>query len=241
MIKHGLAIPAGEGSSISNREEATVETVTVEPVVVRPWYVNGKGGYDLVVTSPEATVKDYLRALEKVESFKLYKVFRPEGDCRGCPHCCRDRLPLTLADVFLLREGIKNLTGRDISVREVITGYCRVRKLGPVWDITLKTDAEGYCIFLTPGNNLCRLYPYRPLVCRTYYCCPATYRSLALRSAIVNRGQDELGFYWERRKLKSPASYLRDMCSPSLWEVLTGRKVSCVSPSSPMTERRKSW
>ncbi|SMB98158.1 Putative zinc-or iron-chelating domain-containing protein [Thermanaeromonas toyohensis ToBE] len=212
----------------------------MEPIVVRPWYVNGKGGYDLAVASPEATVEDYLQALKKVEGFELYRAFRPGGSCYGCPHCCRDRLPLTLADVFLLRQGLKALTGRDMPLREVLSKYCQVRKIGPAWDITLSTDAEGYCIFLTPGSHLCRLYPYRPLVCRTYYCCPATYRSLALRSAIVNRGQDELGFYWERGKLRLPSLYLRDICSPALWKKLTRRKASCVSPLSPMTVRRRS-
>lgn len=194
----------------------------MEPVQVRPWYVNGKGGYDLVVTSTLATVEDYLLAVGRVKNFNIYRSFKAGGgNCRGCSHCCKDRLPLTLRDLISLREGLKALTGKHLTLKEVIANYCRVQKIGRALDITLRTDGEGYCIFLSPESNLCRLYPYRPFVCRTFYCCPATRRALHLRSSIVNWGEDELAYYWLKQKLRVPRVYLKDICSPSLWRELT--------------------
>ncbi|MGI9952937.1 YkgJ family cysteine cluster protein [Moorellaceae bacterium AZ2] len=196
----------------------------MEPVEVRPWYVNGKGGYDLIITSPLATVDDYVRAISGVENLNIYKYFRPGGgDCRGCPHCCGGRLPVTLRDVLLLREGVRALTGKRINLRDFIINYCKVREIGPALDITLRTDGEGYCIFLSPDDNSCRLYRYRPLVCRTFYCCPATRRARELRSVVINYGEDELAYFWSRRKLPVPRVYLKDICSPTLWKALTGR------------------
>ncbi|MGB9661053.1 MAG: YkgJ family cysteine cluster protein [Moorellaceae bacterium] len=192
------------------------------PVQVRPWYVNGKGGYDVIVTSDEATLNDYLLALEQVESFNIYRSFRAGGrSCQGCSGCCRDRLPLTLRDVINLREGLQALTGKSMALKDIIADYCRIQKMGRALDITLRTDGEGYCLFLSPENNLCRIYAYRPLVCRTYYCCPATRRALELRSSVVNRGEDELAYYWSTGKLKFPQIYLKHICSPLLWEKLT--------------------
>ena len=194
----------------------------MNPVQVRSCYFNGKGGYDVIVLSSRATIDDYILALDQVKNFNIYRAFRADGDnCLGCSHCCRDRLPVTLRDLISLREGLQTLTGKLLELSEIVTNYCRVQQIGPTLDITLRTDAEGYCIFLSPENNLCRLYLYRPLVCRTFYCCPATRRALNLRSSIVNWGEDELVYYWRRQKLKVPRIYLKDVCSPSLWKELT--------------------
>jgi hypothetical protein len=74
--------------------------------------------------------------------------------------------------------------------------YTTVRVSGPVVDITLRLLADGYCAFLERKNRTCRVYQVRPFVCRTYRCCPATPRALALREAVVNKGEDELVRRW---------------------------------------------
>ncbi|HBT46404.1 MAG TPA: hypothetical protein DEA73_00765 [Peptococcaceae bacterium] len=193
-------------------------------IEVRPWRVNGKVGYDLVVTSPLATIGDYVRAMGRIENLDIYRSYRSgRGDCRGCPHCCGGRLPLTLRDALGLRDGLQILTGKQLKLRDFITEYCTVQTMGPTLDITLRTDGEGYCIFLSPADHLCRLYPYRPLICRTFYCCPATRRALKLRSAVVNAGEDELVYFWQTGKLPVPRTYLKSLCSPALWQALRGR------------------
>ncbi|GFN23566.1 YkgJ family cysteine cluster protein [Thermanaeromonas sp. C210] len=196
----------------------------METIEVRPWRVNGKGGYDLVITSPLATVDDYIRAMGRVEELDIYRSYRSgRGDCQSCPHCCGGRLPLTLRDVLVLRDGLQALTGKLVNLRDLIANYCTVQKMGPALDITLRTDGEGYCIFLSPTDNSCRLYRYRPLVCRTFYCCPATRRAGELRSAVINGGEDELVYFWQTGKLPVPRIYLRNLCSPALWKALRGR------------------
>jgi len=67
---------------------------------------------------------------------------------------------------------------------------------GPVVDIVLKRDEDGRCIFLDRQTKLCRVYRARPFVCRTFICSPAARRALALREAVVNKGEDELVRLW---------------------------------------------
>ncbi|MDN5347778.1 MAG: hypothetical protein PWP65_1342 [Clostridia bacterium] len=183
-------------------------------VEVRLWQVNGRTGYDLLVRDPEASVADYLQALESLPGDKIYRPYNPGGSCLGCDCCCGGRLPLTSIDLFTLRAGIQFLTGRKLTPEEVLDKYCQVAQQGRALDITLRLDAEGYCIFLDPGTRRCRLYAYRPLVCRSFYCCPVTRRAARLRERIVNAGEDELVRLW--LKLKPREAHRRKL-RPSDW------------------------
>jgi len=158
-------------------------------VKIRPYLTKNGWGFDVEIFSREATVADYLEALENVNKhFSL--------PCEGCGECCRGRLPLTLIDIFLLQEGLKGLTGKDFTLEDILERYCQVKVWRGAVDILLRTDAEGYCLFLYPSHRRCLLYPYRPLVCRTYYCLPQTRRARLLREQIINKGEDELVRVW---------------------------------------------
>ena len=120
---------------------------------------------------------------------------------------------------------------------EILKEYCQVQVKGRAVDINLRTDAAGYCLFLEPGQNHCRIYRHRPLICRTFFCAPATRPSRLLREKIVNVGEDELVRYWLAREAKWPPSVhpadwqptpfararsyedipLKDLCPAGLW------------------------
>lgn len=209
------------------------------PVQVRYWRVNGRQGYDLRIFSPKASVADYIAAVEGLDRSLLYRPYT-DGDCLGCDHCCGGRLPLTSIDLLALREGLQELTGKRLPLPELLAKYCHVRIQGRAIDITLRTDGEGYCIFLEPHYRQCRIYKYRPLICRTYFCCPLTRRARILREIIVNRGEDELVRLWLLFQHKVPAGVQRDdwpptpfsgcntydeiplklLCPPALWRQL---------------------
>lgn len=176
------------------------------PVRVRSWRVNDKYGYDLRILSPGATVADYITAIEGLEPVRLYRPYNPEGSCLGCDHCCGGRLPLTMIDLFELQQGLKELTGRALPLPEVLKSYCQIEVAGRVVDITLRTDAEGYCLLLDPQQRRCRIYSHRPLICRTYFCAPLTWPARLLRERIVNVGEDELVRYWLAQQGELPPS-----------------------------------
>ncbi|KYH33121.1 YkgJ family cysteine cluster protein [Neomoorella mulderi] len=184
------------------------------PVQVRYWQVNGKQGYDLRVLSPEASIADYITAVEGLDPSLLYRPYT-NGDCLGCDHCCGGRLPLTSIDLHVLQQGLEELTGKRFSLPEMLEEYCQVQVKGRAVDITLRTDAEGYCIFLEPYRRRCRLYKYRPLICRTYFCCPLTRRARVLRETLVNRGEDELVRYWLSWQPAVPAGVRRHDWPPT--------------------------
>lgn len=77
-------------------------------------------------------------------------------------------------------------------VVEVVRRWGWVTVWGRAVDITLRCSEAGTCSLLDTTRGLCRHYDLRPLVCRTYFCCPTTRRAALARQAIVNRGQDEL-------------------------------------------------
>ncbi|WP_338823069.1 hypothetical protein MHOCP_13290 [Moorella humiferrea] len=209
------------------------------PVQVRYWRVNGRQGYDLRIVSPKASVADYIAAVEGLDRSLLYRPYT-DGDCLGCDHCCGGRLPLTSIDLLILQKGLYELTDKKLSLPQLLTKYCRVRVQGRAVDITLRTDGEGYCIFLEPNLRRCRIYKYRPLICRTYFCCPLTRRAGDLRETIVNRGEDELVRFWlslqnvipagVRRHDWGPTPFtgcgdfaevsLQSLCPPELWRQL---------------------
>ncbi|MBC7347935.1 MAG: YkgJ family cysteine cluster protein [Clostridia bacterium] len=176
-------------------------------VLVRRWPPGG-GGYDVVIVDAEATVADYLRALEPLAGDQgLRRARNPGGTCYACPRCCAERIPLTSIDVRELAAATAAGEGRGHAGRpdalaqaggearlllEVVRRYAWVSVMGRAVDVSLRRGEDGACLLLDAGRGLCRYYASRPLVCRTYFCCPASRRARILRERIVNQGQDEL-------------------------------------------------
>jgi Fe-S-cluster containining protein len=216
-------------------------------IVVRK--IKGKTGYDVAVRDPAASVEDYLTALDHaIMKAPLYRA-RTSGrtSCYGCDRCCAERLPLTWIDYLNLRAAVHPKADPEA----FLAAYGHVLVDGPVADITLAAAADGRCCFLDPDRRACRVYPARPLTCRTFVCSPSTGRARRLRSILVNRGEDELVRQWllaARRRGGPPiihegyrprpqlenwpptpfagrASYLeiplKTICSPGLWRDLT--------------------
>ncbi|MDI6631616.1 MAG: YkgJ family cysteine cluster protein [Bacillota bacterium] len=170
-------------------------------------------GYDVVVRQKGATVQDYLDALNHAfHTFVLTRTRRPErADCWGCDRCCAERAPLTIIDCLVLSVATETRTLPDFLSR-----YTSVVVTGPVVDITLHRLEDGFCIFLDRKDRTCCVYPARPFVCQTFFCCPATSRALALREAIVNQGEDELVRRW--LKTRRTVHYAENPCvNPRDW------------------------
>jgi len=150
-------------------------------------------GYDVIIRRKTATVQDYLDALNYgFQTLALTRMRRPERpDCLGCDRCCAERAPLMLIDCLLL-----SLATETRTLEGFLSRYAAVGVTGPVVDITLRRLEDGYCIFLDRSERTCFVYPARPFVCQTFFCCPATPRALALREAVVNQGEDELVRRW---------------------------------------------
>ncbi len=214
--------------------------------------IKGQAGYDVAVRRPDATVEDYLTALDRaIAGAGLYRGRAPgRNSCRGCDRCCAERLPLTWIDYLNLRAAV----APDTDLETFLATYGHVLVDGPAVDITLAADAEGRCCFLEPVYGTCRVYPARPLTCRTFICCPSTPRSRRLRAVLVNRGEDELVRQWllvARNRGKPPLIHegyrprprltdwpptpfagrtayrevpLKAVCPPDLWRQLTDGK-----------------
>ena len=154
----------------------------------------GQKGYDVQVLSPEATVQDYLDGLNRlIEEGDLARLRCQVKVCAGCDRCCAERIPLTNIDILRLREA------RDVggnSLYEVLNRCAEIEVEAPWVDITLAREGSGVCLFLNKENKRCKIYAHRPLVCQTFVCSPATKRAQALRSTVVNTGEDELVRLW---------------------------------------------
>ena len=140
-------------------------------------------GHDIRILSDGASVADVIRALASFAQERL-------SDCRGCDGCCYERAPLTAPDIAalftLLPAGPYPAQAVCLAFADI---YCD--KNGIV-DITLRRDEEGACLFLQKDNKTCQSWQARPFVCRSHFCLPRSARLEALRSAIANRGEDEL-------------------------------------------------
>jgi len=195
------------------------------------------------VTGAGATVGDYLAALEGVPALTGWSA----DSCRACCRCCRGRIPLTVMDL----KPLCRATDADRGVKALpafLGRYGWVAVQGRAVDVTLRTDEDGYCVFLDRSRGLCRVYAARPVVCRTYFCVTVGPVARKLRAALVNAGMDELVRRWltaalalrtppviheaEEPSLRladwSPTAfsgrrdpqqvYLRELVSPALWD-----------------------
>lgn len=163
--------------------------------------INGRTGYDLCVLNEEATVQDYLDAVNGYIAAHC-------PPCDGCTGCCRERVPLTAQDVAVyLRDGEirRSLsTGRPGKfsgpvlppLLDFLKRFGHVYVDGAVVDIGLAHAHGGACIFLDLQRKCCTRYSLRPLVCQTFICRPASRRADELRGRLVNAGMDELVRRW---------------------------------------------
>lgn len=172
-------------------------------------FENGGPGYRAVLTgeegSGEVSVQDYLDALN--DAIIALDLFRARGtenrECKGCDTCCGERMPLTAIDLInlakspIIREIFKEKggSGEEILIK-MIKRFCHIYVSGRAVDITLRLGADGKCPFLNRQSGTCSLYDFRPFVCQTYICCPASQEALELREAVVNAGEDELVRIW---------------------------------------------
>jgi len=140
-------------------------------------------GYDLEICDQDATVGDYMAALDDFAAAHL-------ADCRGCDACCWERAPLTSVDIGPLSTLLPPSPYPAHAVVEAFaTLFISKDKVG---DIYLKRGHDNACIFLDKKAKRCLDHQERPFVCRTHFCLPKTRRAQALRGAIVNMGENEL-------------------------------------------------
>jgi Fe-S-cluster containining protein len=116
----------------------------------------------------------------------------------GCSACCHGPFDITAADVLLLREGIGTLdevARRDVQARAE-TLLEKMRRLAPAWgppwdladlgedqfDAMVESLADEPCPLLDETGR-CRLYPFRPLVCRLMGLPMMTASGVALENA----------------------------------------------------------
>lgn len=168
-------------------------------------YEGGALGYDISFFEEDVTVQDYLDALNTaLLNMKLSRSRQDGACCRGCGLCCGgQRIPLTIIDLKVLAESppVKKMF-QDSGLRpeEVLAGmirrFCYVYVDGRSVDITLRLDENNKCPFLDKDTKTCSVYDFRPFVCQTYICCPASHEALELREAVVNAGEDELVRRW---------------------------------------------
>ena len=144
-------------------------------------FEDGIFGYDVQITAEDATVGDYLTALENFQ-------VRTLANCKGCDGCCHERAPLTLADFYYSEYYQKG--GRKITAWLAETADLQF--FGAAADLTLQRTADGACHLLDTTHKCCAKHQFRTFTCRSHCCLPKSERAEALRAAIINAGEDEL-------------------------------------------------
>lgn len=152
-------------------------------------FAPGQYGYDLELENDSVTLGEYVAALDTFQAETMV-------DCRGCDACCYERIPLTIADFALARPLVAEQlqkTEAEVTLTDWLTAMAEVRLLenGAI-DIILKRQTDYGCQFLNRDKQECAVHPFRPLVCRTHCCLPKSEEAIALRSDIINAGEDEL-------------------------------------------------
>lgn len=133
--------------------------------------------YDVQVLAEDATVGEYMDALDAFQAETL-------ADCYGCDGCCHERVPLTWADYFL--------AGQPGTPAEWLQAVGALDFWGEAVDLTLARKENGACHLLDEEAKCCTRHQVRTFTCRTHCCLPKTDRAEALRAAVINAGEDEL-------------------------------------------------
>lgn len=141
-----------------------------------------------------ASLQPYRRFIEEVDALcnRLVSIHRPHLSCRkGCCACCTD-ISVLAVEAYSIFRGV-GTSLRGIPESEVISLGTEEELLQsePSRDSPKDSprDSPG-CVFLD-SSGACRIYPYRPLICRTH--------GLPLLYPILE--YDELG---RERKTKEP-------------------------------------
>ncbi|MZP28257.1 hypothetical protein GTO91_00780 [Heliobacterium undosum] len=175
-------------------------------VVLEPRHFPDGFGYDVTACHPGATVGDYLEAVEAFFSNSAWTGLRQGRDftgwdtCEGCPNCCRERIPLTIGDAIRLALSLPGAAERARAagalaaedLLQAIDAFGEIHTQGRMMDITLRRTESGWCGLFDHDKQRCLRHAFRPLVCRTYFCCPVSHRAEKLRQRILNAGEDEL-------------------------------------------------
>ncbi len=114
-------------------------------------------------------------------------------ECAGCGRCCAGPEE---GHVWLTKDQTSEIAQYlNISEDQMLSQY--VRKIGRRFSLVERQDNKD-CIFLTIGTNgrkQCRIYPVRPIQCRTWPFWPNNLRSseawalAGLRCDGINRGR----------------------------------------------------
>jgi Fe-S-cluster containining protein len=135
--------------------------------------------YDVTVNDENATIGDYINMLDVFLEEKV-------APCIGCDLCCKQRIPLTLPDLYTYAGKKKEDIEAFLKEKAVI------KKSGSVYDVQLAQRNDGSCIYLDQKNQRCLDHSQRSLVCHTYICLPQTERARNLREELINNGEDAL-------------------------------------------------
>lgn len=142
----------------------------------------GLFGYDLQVLDQNATVGDYLDAVENFQAQTM-------ADCYGCDGCCHERVPLMLCD-FYFSEYYES--GGSSLGEWLCQTKARLEFFGEAVDLQLSRRKNGSCAWLNEQDKCCAAHKYRTFACRSHCCLPKSERAEALRAVIINSGEDEL-------------------------------------------------
>lgn len=149
------------------------------PLTIKMIPVDDGFAYDITVMDENATVGDYMEILDQFLEEKV-------APCLGCDLCCKQRIPLTLPDLYAYAGHAQN------ELTTFLQEKTKISKNGQVYDIKLAQRADDSCVFLDTGNQRCLDHLHRSLVCHTYICLPQTERARNLREELINKGEDAL-------------------------------------------------
>ncbi len=172
-------------------------------------------GYDLEILNENATIQDYLDALNLFQEKHV-------AECKGCDGCCWERIPLTSLDImnYIRDPQIMSCLSSDPGlVSPFIHTYCHVWGQGPVMDITLKRFKNEACIFLDSEQKICRYHFVRSFVCQTFICLPHSERAGQLRDTLLNIGEDDLVHRYLQeadKKGEAPVIDVNNQAAPQL-------------------------
>lgn len=84
----------------------------------------------------------------------LIKNFTCNGKCSNCGECCSDVLPVSKGEIKI----IKNY---------MIANKIKEAKHG---NFLTKIDLDLTCPFRDNDKKICRIYPVRPMICKSFIC-----------------------------------------------------------------------
>lgn len=183
-------------------------------VIAKLIAIDGKYGYQIIIKSKDASVEDYLQAINTfIDQNKYFRTRNDVENCEGCKFCCNERIPITNIDIIKMKDhSIITYEG----LKDIIKNWCHVYLDGPVVDITLARKKNKNCIFLDEESYRCKIYTNRSLVCQTFICCPVDEPSGSLRDAIVNMGEDQLVRDWLLSHRNGEMMHIDDANEPEI-------------------------